>query len=63
MRRGDRVVVRRFHAPRRPRKDESVEVREGVVVKAHGRVVVVDFGGQNEAVRRDQVRVLEPVHD
>jgi hypothetical protein len=59
MRRGDRVIVRRFHAPRRPRKDEVVEVREGVVIKSHGRTVVVDFGGQCEEVRRDNVRVAD----
>ncbi|MFN7610858.1 MAG: hypothetical protein ACK5QX_07985 [bacterium] len=53
------MVVRRFHAPRRPRKDEAVEERQGVVVKAHGRTVVVDFGGQSEEVRRDRVRVVE----
>lgn len=59
MTRGQKVVVRRFNIPGRPRKDAAGEIREGVVVKAHGRTVVVDFGGQREEVRRDNVRVAE----
>ena len=58
MKRGDRVVVRRFYLPRRPRKDETVELREGVIVKSHGRTVVVDFGHYTETCRRRHIKVL-----